>query len=536
MNSTVVLILASGSISSKLNFLRSRCPSPALIPVNTRPLAAYLIDFYAAQPGIQVRLVVNADVADAVRAELGTAEGRYQLEVLQKTVSVVDSLTQAVAALPADSDVIVNLVTTIPTQLVERDEVLIAPEPSRTHHWSGVILTQGDQKPVFSFKTAPAGPSHAFIGVFRTGLAPLQNALAAASQEKDLLAVIQALDVPLRYTPSEWIDCGHETNYYEAKAKLISSRSFNRVQVSLETGVLRKSSQHEDKLSREIDFIQMLPPAIGVYFPRVLARRAPAAEVPGFLELEFYGYPTVAEYYLYWDLSSDNWRRLFSRLAGVLRRFKAFPYSISQAAFEEFHLQKAAHRVAQFLRSLDPELRATLEGEITVNGKLLRPFSALTSELATRLAGMYRDQDSCVMHGDFCFNNILYDVPSGIVRLIDPRGSFGERCVGIYGDQKYDLAKLEHSAVHGYDFLVNGLFTLKKSGRTFDYSVATRECAPLVAQLSREVVSDLGHDPAEISLLTSLLFLSMTPLHAEDPARQLTMYAHGLRMLNEHLE
>jgi len=108
-----VIILAAGPISGKLGFLRSRCPSPALIPINTRPLAAYALQFYAEQKGVSVHLVVNANVAEAVRAELGVAEGRYALKPLHGTSGVIDSLTQAIQDIPHD-DIIVNLVTTIP--------------------------------------------------------------------------------------------------------------------------------------------------------------------------------------------------------------------------------------------------------------------------------------------------------------------------------------------------------------------------------------------------------------------------------------
>ena len=520
-----VIILAAGSISGKLGFLRSRCPSPALIPINTRPLAAYLMDYYAAQPGCSIHLVVNADVAEAVRAELGTPEGRYRLKPLSETSGVVDSLAQSIKDIPPEDDVIVNLVTTVPTRLVQSGEVLVASQSTRSNYWSGVIL--GAQQPRFAFKSElQASPSQAFIGVFGCSRKRLVEALESTTNGNDLLAVIEQLEKcdPLRYIPCEWIDCGHETNYYEAKSKLVSSRSFNRVQVSLEDGVLRKCSQDAAKLKREVDFTQMLPASIEVYFPRVLSRRAAAPGSPGSVESEYYGYPTVAEYYLYWELSPDNWRRLFSRLDGVLCRFKSFPYSIGQSAFRDF------------LASLGADLRQVLLREITVNGWLCRPYATLKRELEARLASMYRDRDFCIMHGDFCFSNILYDVPSGIVRLIDPRGSFGEQCVGIYGDQKYDLAKLMHSAVYGYDFLVNGLYTLRHDGQSVDYTLAQRECAPLVAALARSAVAELGYENDEIELLTSLLFLSMCPLHAEDPTRQLAMYAHGLRLLNICLE
>ena len=532
-----VIILAGGSITGKLVFLRSRCPSPALIPVNTRPLAAYVVEFYAAQKGFSVHLAVNADVADAVLAELGMPEDRYSLKRLSDTPGVVDSLANAIQDIPHDGDIIVNLVTTVPTRLVQHEEVLVASQSTRSSSWSGVNFDS--ENPLFSFKSAPqALPSHAFTGVFRCSRTSLEAALASVTIRNDLLAVVEQLQSrqPLRYTQCDWVDCGHETNYYEAKSRLISSRSFNRVQVSLEDGVLRKCSQNAEKLKREVEFTQMLPASIEVYFPRVLTRHEAASDAPATVELEYYGYPTVAEYFLYWNLSSDNWRRMFSRLQSVLRRFKTFPYSIGQSAFRDFYLEKTSQRVACFLETLDPDLRRMLEGEITVNGRVCRPYASLTSDLQSRLDKMYRDQDFCVMHGDFCFSNILYDVPSGIVRLIDPRGSFGEQCVGVYGDQKYDCAKLAHSAEYGYDFIVNGLYTVQRAGKAIDYAIATRECGPLVAALSRSLIAELGYDHEEIALLTSLQFLSMCPLHSEDLSRQIALFAHGLLLLHTCLD
>jgi hypothetical protein len=531
-----VVILAAGSIISKLSFLRSRCSSPALIPVNTRPLAAYLIDFYAGQQDCRVHLVVNAEVADTVSAELGTPDGRYELKTLIETSGVVDSLAQAIKGFPADDEVIVNLVTTVPTRFVQPDEVLVADHFTQSTHWSGVVIKQ--EGPVCALKSAQMPVlSQAFTGIFRCPCSCLSSALTTTTNRNDLLAVIEQLQTlrPLRYTTCDWIDCGHETNYYEAKAKLISSRSFNRIQVSLEDGVLRKSSQDETKLKRETDYIQMLPDSIGVYFPRILARRESAANALGFVKTEYYGYPTVAEYLLFWELSSDNWRRMFSRLKGVLQRLRAFPYSIGQSAYEDFYLLKTTQRIEQFLASIDPALRRILDQIIVINGQECRPFSALKGELQTRLLRLYRDEDICVMHGDYCFGNILYDVPSGIVRLIDPRGSFGDRCVGIYGDQKYDLAKLKHSAEYGYDFIVNGLYTLVRDECSIEYNLGSRECSPLVAELMRGLVIELGYKNEDIDLLTSLLFLSMCPLHPEDSNRQLVMYAHGLTLLNSCL-
>ena len=57
-----------------------------------------------------------------------------------------------------------------------------------------------------------------------------------------------------------------------------------------------------------------------------------------------------------------------------------------------------------------------------------------------------------------------------------------------------------------------------------------------MASLTRDLIAELGYDNDEIKLLTSLLFLSMCPLHPEESTRQLAMYVHGLLLFNTCLE
>ena len=69
------------------------------------------------------------------------------------------------------------------------------------------------------------------------------------------------------------------------------------------------------------------------------------------------------------------------------------------------------------------------------------------------------------MHGDFCFSNILFDLGHQIVRVIDPRGRFGQK--GIYSDPRYDMAKLRHSIGGLYDFIVADLFDVQEQEGEF---------------------------------------------------------------------
>ena len=115
-----------------------------------------------------------------------------------------------------------------------------------------------------------------------------------------------------------------------------------------------------------------------------------------------------------------------------------------------------------------------------------------------------------MIHGDYCFSNLLYDVNSGVLRLIDPRGSWGNN---ENGDIKYDMAKLRHSISGDYDYIVNDLFSYKINGNEISYQVFDRDENNKVKAHFDNVISqkfNLEH----IKLIEGLLFLSMVPLHS----------------------
>ena len=69
-NNHHILILAAGDIRNKFNFVKNNCSSPALIPVNTRPLAYYTLSNLALLSPDNKYLIIDEDVYDEVEKEL----------------------------------------------------------------------------------------------------------------------------------------------------------------------------------------------------------------------------------------------------------------------------------------------------------------------------------------------------------------------------------------------------------------------------------------------------------------------------------
>ena len=137
-----------------------------------------------------------------------------------------------------------------------------------------------------------------------------------------------------------------------------------------------------------------------------------------------------------------------------------------------------------------------------------------------------------IIHRDLCFSNILVEDNCHFVRIIDPRGKFGS--FDIYGDPRYEIAKILHSLEGKYDYIIEDMFEVNVYGTHIEYKI--QEKSEKILQVFEEVFSKLNYDLDEVRLIESLLFLSMIPLHKDYPKRQYVMLATGLELFDKVLK
>ncbi len=381
-----------------------------------------------------------------------------------------------------------------------------------------------------------------FVGVFsfadgRRFADCLAAALAAPSPDLDpfyraVLAYYNSADTPpVAKEVEQWIDLGHLDTYYASRrVYAMGQRAFNAVSVDAFRSILTKRSQNEAKFADEIQWYTRIPAGLSYLAPRVFGWSV----VPGqmYIDLEFYGYPPLSEVFLFSRLDLAEWRAIFSRLGQVrddMDRYRADdadPARIA-AALRTMYLQKTLERLKDVTQlGLDP---AMLDGPLTVNGKPCVPLRRLIAELPALLAreGLQEAPHFSVIHGDFCLSNILFDRRSRTVRLVDPRGSFGD--FDVYGDPRYDLAKLSHCFNGGYDFLVQGLFALESpEPGAYTLHEFTNERHRLVRDAFNAFFLSAPIVRQQVRLIEALLFLSMVPLHDDRPLSQRAFLLRGL--------
>ncbi|MEJ7559236.1 MAG: hypothetical protein WKF66_13080 [Pedobacter sp.] len=378
-----VLILAAGNISNKLSFIKAYYASPALIPINTKPLILYHLEFYN-NFDCKIYLVVNQRDVQYIEESVNLREFEYEILGVPDSHGVNESLEYALSRVAGGEETIVNLVTTIPTEFPKSKTVYLETEPTFNNDWSGIKSLENEL--VFLFKgDEEKHMSNAFIGIFNIDTEILRQIIGKVENQSDLLEVIKlwysSFPEEFRYELTEWIDAGHELNYYQSKLKLISSRSFNAVMVN-ESGVLIKSSSNFKKLKDESNFITAIPSDLSIFFPRIIEGFTyDSANKRGSYAMEFYGYPSLAELQLYWDLKDEVWDRVFADLKKVVSQFRKERYSIGLGAFNDFYTGKIEQRVSEFYQSLKPDLQYLITNDLIINGTNCLGYGKLKDKL-----------------------------------------------------------------------------------------------------------------------------------------------------------
>ena len=389
------------------------------------------------------------------------------------------------------------------------------------------------------------GPLEALIGVYCfPELSLLRRAATKAVRESEakgekteLAPILRTVHEtsPIRiYRAAEWLDCGNADRQASSHRSLLQERAFNRLTIDPILGTIEKQSENEADLRDEVEYLEAVPPPLAVLFPRVLASDREAR--PPRVTLEYYGYPTLSEVFLFDHLDPGVWERIFEHLFRIVTEgFMTESGRLAPDALHSMYIVKTRARLER-LRS-EPLFGELLDDETTLRVNAVRcpTWADLWPAIEGAVAELERGLTPSFVHGDLHLGNILYDVRSGICKLIDPRGRFGDR--GVFGDPRYDIAKLYHSIYGLYDLIVADLFSIDHEVDAIGgHHLSLRMRARSQHGTLRERFEErfFGHfDRREILLLTGLLFVSMPPLHYDSPTRQLAMYARGMTLLAE---
>lgn len=537
----ILVILAAGKVTAKLPFLSSLSNCPALIPLGIKSSLLHNIHFYENKVS-KIIILTNPEHVSEIYKEIHPELLKKDKDFFQiqgcKTKNVNKTLQFFCKnhSIKNTKSYIFNLSTSLPSNFLRKTSFAINKKKIIQQNWSSIILKKNKISKIFYRKSLDKKLSHAFIGIFRIEGKKIKK-IAKNLKTDDQIEILESYiknfkNINLNF--QEWLDIGHSANYFQTKKKLIVSRHFNKIKLDDFTGTITKVSKNFSKLKNENFFVKKIPNKLKVFFPRIIDCKS--LNKTCYLEMEYCAYPTLTETSLFWNIDKGEWKKCFELLSNILKKFKKHKYFFSKEAYIKFYYHRLIERVNKYIKSLDKEYKSLfLENTIRINNKNLDGYVNLIKKIPKRIEKIYNKKDFCIMHGDFCFNNILYEPYTSTLKLIDPRGSFDSSRNSIYGDQKYDLAKLSHSAVHYYDYLIAGKYNFIKDKNSFNYNFLEKDNYKLISEECNNQIKANGYKIGDINFLVGILFLSMTPLHNEDKLRQKVMFLHGISILNKCL-
>lgn len=341
------------------------------------------------------------------------------------------------------------------------------------------------------------------------------------------------LETPIKVIRTgNWLDVGNPDKQALSHQALLQKRDFNELHIDPTFGTITKRSRNVEKFIDEINYLSLLPQELSVLFPRVLNYSTDLND--SFVTMEYYGYPTLAEAFVFENVETSIWERVFIHLKEIITKgFMRFEKPLQAGTLQKIYLEKTRKRLETLQTSSELLELVNHKGTVTLNGREVKNLPLLWGQIEDVFASMEAKTIGHIIHGDLCLTNILYDLRSRICKLIDPRGSFGE--TGIFGDTRYDVAKLYHSVYGQYEFIINDLFHVSINGTNVTLDIRTGERHREICERF-EGVFFTHFNREEILLVTAMLFASMPALHYEAPKRQLAMYIRALQLLDEALE
>ncbi|MBX7167444.1 MAG: hypothetical protein K1X74_14030 [Pirellulales bacterium] len=546
LSEITVLIPAAGRVPEGVMAL-SNIACPAMVPVAGRPVIHWTLS-YLRSLGLRRFIIAVARrgmfIEDFVEYTFGQdCEIRFLVPSrdggLGLTVQELAEQAATRAALVVLGDT--HFQFSDPAALAREEPFVLTSEVEESYRWctaetdrQGYVTALHDKEPDLP------GPLDALIGVYFFPAADrlraaARDAVAAAELQRrpaamaDILAPL-AKQSPLRaYRAADWLDCGNPDRQATSHRSLLQKRDFNELSIDPVLGTITKRSRHVEKFIDEINFLRLLPPELAVLFPRVIEFSTEWSEP--WLKMEYYGYPSLSEVFVFENVDPGIWEQIFVHLREIVTQgFMRSSRPLAAGALREMCIGKTRRRLETMQGP--PELLALVRstGPVVVNGRPLANLPQLWDRLDAAVGALEANAVGNVTHGDLCFSNILYDLRSRICKLVDPRGSFGAS--GIYGDSRYDIAKLYHSVYGLYDFIVNDLFRVSVAGDEVRLEICARPQHTHIQERFAKVFFPT-FNRHEILVLTGLLFASMPALHYDKPRRQLAMYTRALELFDE---
>jgi len=323
-------------------------------------------------------------------------------------------------------------------------------------------------------------------------------------------------------------------NYFQSKSTFTTQRSFNDLKI--DSISVTKSSLDSIKISAEANWYIHVPFSFKKYLPKFWQHGQNESKY--FYQIEYLNLSTLSELFVFGNNEFFIWENILKACNTYF--LECLKYNSKDELDKEkqsnpwqekeWYRNKTSKRLSKYAKDVNLDCH---KGWV-INNVAIPSLNEILLEINLEIENSPQI-DSYIFHGDFCFSNIFYDFKLNDIKIIDPRGVGVNQDYILYGDIRYDVAKLAHSILGLYDYILADCYEFKELG--FHELFFQIETKPFVKLLQDYFLS---MDFANIKMPNSQLyarmihlFLSMLPLHRDSEKRQKALLANALRLYVE---
>jgi hypothetical protein len=315
-----------------------------------------------------------------------------------------------------------------------------------------------------------------------------------------------------------WLDFGHINMYFRSRSKLTSERVFN--ELVIEHGCVRKSGHPFSKIDGEWQWFKNLPVGMRIYAPNLIDHGKLDSGAP-YYKIEYLALVPLNEVYVHGRNSTNYWSNVFELCANFFKDCKLNKIksgdspTLTASNFICMIKSLVWARVKTYFKYSDLK---GLDTTNVFNGEILPSLRFIINDCLSKLK--VTEDHLTLVHGDFCLSNIFFDSRLDRIKVIDPRGIDFNGKKTNQGDLRYDLAKLSHSIIGLYDYIIAGAYDLNYSHdeclSNYDLKIHIDQRTKDIQNIFLKYIFSVGITVSEVLPLTTLLFFTMLPLHRED--------------------
>lgn len=323
-----------------------------------------------------------------------------------------------------------------------------------------------------------------FIGLLSIDIELLKSLISRSNDLTNFLSLVE--DTLRSESVVDWFDLGNYCSFYYTRKKFLESRSFNEMSI-VENNFLQKSSRDTAKMFYEYEWLRKY----SNLFPGICPTPVHFNICKGYglYKVEYYSLPTLSDLFVFGRKSRMFWKKVIGLISHTRESIASSDVTIKSQ--DNFYLLKFEERIKNW-----PSSETLVDIEYF--------------EEQRRVAEMLDKMDNTLVpsHGDLCFSNVLLDSRSFSLKLIDPRGYLDRKNGASSRMPKfYDVFKVAHSYVGGYDYII--------AGKTIPIDLESN---------LDDVEAIFGVERRTLLMGMSHLFFTMIPLHDNNYQRQIKFY------------